>query len=112
MSATTHGLSTVVFGTPSLTGFVIQDYSLSTKANVVAEVFDENGIRVHSRYDDVTKEVTVSAVFAGASLPSPGAVFTYDSVSYEVVSVDQKRSNKGFQEVTIKGKTSAGVSLP
>lgn len=112
MAANTYGLNTLTFGTPAVTGYVVQSHSVSTKPAVTAEVFDENGIRVHSRYDDITSEVTFDAIFAGATLPTAGGTFTVDSVTYEVLGIDLKRTNKGFKEVSIKGKTSAGVSLP
>jgi len=110
MSATLHGVSGVVFGAPAITGYITQTHSVSTKPAVIAEVMDENGKRVHARYDDITSEVSFDAIFQGASLPSAGGTFTVDGVTYEVLSVDVKRENKGFKTVSIKGKVSEGIT--
>jgi len=112
MSATTHGLTTLTFGVPTLTGYVIQSYDSSTKAANVVEVMDEQGNRVVSRYDDITTEITIDAKLAGASLPAPGSTVTYNTIVYEVLSIDKKGVNKDFTTVSIKGKVSAGISLP
>jgi len=112
MSATTHGLSTLVFNVPAISGYVVQTYNTSSKAANVIEVFNESGNRACSRYDDVTNELNLDAVFAGATLPTPGATFTYDSISYELLSIDVKRENKGAQTVNIKAKNSQYLNLP
>lgn len=110
--ADTYGLSSVTWGVPTLTGYVVQSYDLSKTNQVVAEIFNESGIRKHARYDDLTSEISIEVVFDGATLPVPGAVLTYNGVKYEVLSLDEKASNKDFKKFTIKGKTSAGLTLP
>jgi len=110
-SPVTHGISGLTFGTPPVAGYVVQSVSNSSKAGVVAEVFDENGCRVHSRYDDTTNEVTFDAIIAGATLPTPGSIFTVNSTDYETLSVDKKWENKGFVSCSIKGKNSANISV-
>lgn len=108
----THGLESLTFGVPAtLTGYVVQAVSTSLKSNVVAEVFNESGVRVHARYDDDTTEMTFDAILQGATVPSPGAVFTFQSVKYETLSIDTKWSNKDFTAVSIKGKRSEGITL-
>jgi len=109
-SPVTHGLSGLSFGTPTSSGYVVQSLDTSSKAGVVAEVFDETGCRVHSRYDDITTEVTFEAIIQGATLPTPGAVFTVNSQAYETISVDKKWSNKEFTRCSIKGKVSANIT--
>lgn len=111
MSAQSYGVSGVVFGSPAVTGYIVQSNSVSTKPAVIAEVMDENGKRVHARYDDVTSEVSFDAIFQGASLPAAGGTFTVDGITYEVQSIDVKRENKGFKTVSIKGKVSEGIAL-
>jgi len=98
----------LIYGNPSMTGYIFQTFDRSSKAANVFEVFNESGNRVASRYDDLTTEMSIEAIFAGATLPIPGATFTttFDSVSYETLSVDVKRVNKGFQTVNIKCKVS------
>ena len=110
--ANQYGLTSITFGTPTVSGYVVQSNTVSTKPAVAVEVTNELGQRVYVNYDDVTSEVSFEAVFQGASLPTAGGTFTVDTVTYEVLSVDVKRENKGVKTVSIKGKTSANVSLP
>jgi len=111
MAHQTYGLSSLTFGTPTVTGYVIQSHTVSTKPAVIVEVIDEAGNRVHSRYGDITNELSVTALLNGATVPIPGATFAIDSVTYEVLSVDVKRENKGYKTVDIKGKKSENLSL-
>lgn len=110
--ANTYGLNTIEFsGVPAMTGYVVQTYTLgSTPANII-EVFDEDGNRKAVSYDDITNEISLDCVFAGATLPVAGATFTYNSDDYECLSVEVKGENKGAKKISIKGKNSAGISL-
>jgi hypothetical protein len=107
-----YGLTSLTFGTPVITGYVLQSFGVSTKPGVIAEVINESGNRVHARYDDVTNEMSFNAIFNGATLPSVGGLVTGDAVAYEVLSIDLKRDNKGFKTVDIKGKNSQYLTLP
>lgn len=110
-SPVTHGITGISFGSPTVAGYVVQTFSSSSKAGVVAEVFDENGCRVHSRYDDTTNEMTFDAIIKGATVPTPGSIFTVNTVDYETISVDTKYGNKEFTACSIKGKNSANLSV-
>ena len=111
MAAQTHGLSTLTFGVPVLTGYVVQSYTNANHCANVVEILDESGNRVVSRYDDSTHEITLEAILAGATLPTVGGTFTYDSVTYECLSVEKKGENKGAVKVSIKGKVSENITL-
>lgn len=111
MAATTHGLSSITYGNPTITGFVVQSSSVSTKPAVTAEVFDEAGIRVHSRYDDITNELSLDVIVTSGTIPTVGTVFTFNTVKYEITGVDVKTANKDFVKVSIKGKNSSGITL-
>jgi hypothetical protein len=108
----THGLSTLTFAVPNITGYVVQSYTLNSNSANVIEVFNESGNRVCVRYDDVTNEISVDAVLAGATLPTPGATFTYDGIKYECLSVEKKGENKNSVKVALKGKKSEYITLP
>lgn len=105
-----YGLTSLTFGTPTVTGYVVQAVATSQKTGVVAEIMDESGVRVHARYDDLTTEVTFDAIIQGATIPEAGSTFTVDGSTYEVISVDVKRSNKEFKAISIKGKKSEGIT--
>lgn len=108
---TNYGLNTLTFGSPVISGYILQSFAVSTKPANIVEVINESGNRVHARYDDTTNEMSFSAVFKG-TLPTVGGLITGLGVAYEVQSIDVKRDNKGFQTVDIKGKNSEYLSLP
>ena len=106
----TYGLTSVTYGTPALTGFVVQTSSVSTKAGVAAEIFDESGKRVHARYDDLIHELSLEMIVNAGTLPVVGGTLTYDSNTYEVTGVDIKKANKDFVKVSVKAKSSSAIS--
>lgn len=109
--ANVHGLQTLTWGTPTMTGFVLQSYTTSaTSANVI-EVQDENGNLKAARYDDATTELTLDAVFAGGTYPTPGAVFTFSGTKYICTGLEIKAENKSALKATIKGKKSQFITL-
>lgn len=112
MAANTYGLQTLTFGTPTMTGFVLQSYTKTTTPNNVIEVMDETGNLKAARYDDTTTEITLEAVFAGGTYPDAGQVFTFDGVKYITTSVEIKAENTSAVKATIKGKTSEFITLP
>ena len=111
MAFTTFGSGTFTYGAGTLTGVVVQSATNSTKNNIAAEVFNETGQRVFCRYDDLTTEVTIEGIINSGTLPVPGTTISYNSVTYELLSVDVKYDNKNFQMLTLKGKHSAYLSL-
>jgi len=106
----TYGLQTLTYGVPTLTGYVIQTYNKNSTNGNVIEVFDETGNRKAVRYDDDTTEISIDAIFAGATLPTVGATFTYDGATYECTGLEEKGENKGAKKITLKGKKSEGIT--
>ena len=107
----TYGLTQATYGVTALTGFVVQSSSLSVKPGVAAEIHDETGVRVHSRYDDNQTEISLEMIVNGGAIPVPGTVLTYNLIKYEIQSVDVKGANKDFTKVSVKAKTSPGIVL-
>lgn len=107
----TYGLSSVTYGNPTMTGFVVQATTISSKCGVVAEIFNELGERVHSRYDDLTYEISLDMIVNGGAIPLPGAELTFNSIKYEIQTVEVKTSDKDFTKVGVKAKNSAGITL-
>lgn len=107
----THGISTLTFSVPLITGYVVQSYTLNSNSANIIEILDESGNRKAVKYDDLTSEISVDAYLAGATLPVPGAVFTYDGVKYETLSIEKKGENKNAIKVGIKGKKSEYITL-
>lgn len=106
------GINTMNFGVPECDGFVVQAYMESKSCANIIEVLDENGIRVCARYDDETTELTFDAIFTSTSdLPEAGDKFEYNGTTYEVISIEEKRENKGAKKVSIKGKKSEYITV-
>jgi hypothetical protein len=76
----TYGLTTLTWGVPTSTGFVVNSQTNSKTAGVNAEVTDENGRRVCARYDDIIQNVTFEALVTTGTAPDPGTTFTCDSI--------------------------------
>ena len=75
------------------------------------ETTDESGHQIERRYDDEMEEVTVTLRMQAAySVPGYGTNLTYDSVTYEIVSVDKNEEAKGFRTLTITAKKSEFIS--
>lgn len=109
MPVNTYGLTTLTFGVPALTGYVVQTFAKASTSGVVTEIQDSNGKIVSRRHNDSIIDLVVEAIFNGASFPSTGALFTYDGISYEVMSVEVRGENAGFRRVVLTGKNSEYV---
>ena len=107
---TSYGLTSVVYGVPALTGFVVQSSTISTKDGVMAIVLNETGQQVVRRYDDQINELTLDMIVNGGTAPIPGQTLTYNSILYEVQTCDVKSANKDFQKVTVKCLFSANIT--
>lgn len=76
-----------------------------------AETMDESGNEIERRYDDLHNEVAIGVrMRTSYSIPAPGSTITYNAVTYEVVDTEKSTQNKGFRELTINAKKSAGIS--
>lgn len=77
-----------------------------------AQTENESGNVIERRRDDVTKESTITIRQRTAwTKPAIGDQLTYNSVIYEVDSIEKSETNKGFRETTINLITSEGITL-
>jgi len=92
------------FGLYDVAGFVtLQTDDISKKNALDVEVMDETGRVITDRLDDTRIETSVSGVLkTGGSIPTVGATFTYNSVTYIIKDVGDAGTNNGFRKVTLK----------
>jgi len=76
-----------------------------------AETMDETGNEIERRYDDLHHDATMRVrMRTSYSIPAPGSTLTYNAVTYEVVDTEKDTQNKGFREITLNLKNSAGIT--
>lgn len=127
MSQTNYGTRFLAFGVPTVTGFVSQSFSINSANQMVLEVFDEQGRRVSSLQDDKTDELGLEFYLQSgyaASVPVPGAVFSYyngtsapvsgvyTTKKYEVMSINLAGANKDYFKYSLTAKASEYLTLP
>jgi hypothetical protein len=98
-----HG-DAYIFGIDgTITGCSVQSVQRKKSFANTTEVVNENGNRVHKRYDDVDDAITIELIpkAAGFTEPVAGTKLVWKSVNYIVESVDDKREAKGFVRYTL-----------
>lgn len=98
---TQTGVSSLVFGTLGLTGYLVNGVTRNSVPNLNASAQNHIGQVVARRYDDITESLSFDAIFNGATVPTAGEPFAYDSETWEVTSVDEVRSNTDYKRVSI-----------
>ena len=109
--ATTYGTAHLYGISGTITNATVLGFRTGERPALQDETGDESGVVIERRYDDLTTEATITLrMRAGYTVPTVGSTLTYDSVQYEVVSVDKNEQNRGYRELEISLKKSAGVS--
>lgn len=95
----------------TITNAAVQSVNVTKSFSNVTEVKDENGNVVSRRYDDKMEEGTIEIIIAsGYSIPDQGDQLSYDSVTYEIVSVGKSESNGDHRKVSLNVKKSEYVT--
>lgn len=83
----------------------IQSDNLKENCNVHVEVKDAQGRIITVRKDDLLKSVNfVGILKIGATIPVPGNLITYGSVSYIIDDITNDGTNESFRRVGINGR--------
>ena len=99
-----------VAGTFSLAS--VQSFNVTEDHQLKTNTLDEDGVEVERRRDDLMSSGSiVLRIQTGVAIPGAGTVITYDSVNYEVDTVDRAETNNAHVVVTLSIKTSEGVTL-
>jgi hypothetical protein len=83
----------------------IQSDNLKENCNLHVEVKDAQGRIITVRKDDLIKGVNfVGVLKVGATIPVPGNLITYGSVSYIIDDITNDGTNESFRRVGINGR--------
>jgi len=99
-------------GTGSVTDATVQSFSNSTSKQNLSATLDEIGNEIERRSDDVLQDVSFTLrIQAGYALPAVSDVITYDSIKYDILTVDVAETNNAHVVVTITAKTTEYITL-
>jgi len=111
MAATVKGTAHLYGISGTVASATVLSFRERTFAANTAQTEDEDGNVIERRYDDTTNEATITIRMQSAyTPPTIGSTITYDSVTYEVVDIEESQQNKGFRELTINVMKSAEIS--
>lgn len=113
-------MAATVFGTAHLFGIsgtianaTVQSFSNSETFALADETKDEDGVTIERHYNDTTDEATISIkIQAAYTVPSVGDVLTYETLKYEITSVNASQENQGFRSIELSIKKSEGITYP
>lgn len=112
MSLITHGTAHVFGVAGTITSATVQSFNITEDNQNKTNTIDEDGNEIERRLDDlVSSGSIVIRIQSGYSIPSAGDVLTYDSVNYEIETVDRAETNNAHVVVTLTIKTSEYVTL-
>lgn len=111
MAATILGEAHLYGVADTVTNATVLSFRVKQSCKNTAETMDENGNEIERRYDDLHTEGTiVLRMKAAYTVPLPGSTFQYDTVTYEIVDTEKNTVQKGFRDLTLNIKKSAGIS--
>lgn len=97
MSAQTHGtahLFGIQGGVAVVTNATVVSFSLKSTPNNRSDTMNEIGNTIEVRLDDIKKTGTLSLIpRSGFTAPTVGAVYTYNSVKFMVISEGREEKN-------------------
>jgi len=114
-------MSLQVKGTPHLYGITggiaiianatVLSFSLNSSNKNTGETVNEIGNEIERRYDDLHKDGTLTLrPRSGFTALVPGGNYTYNGVTFEVVSEGREETSQGFVTLTFNIKSSEYVS--
>lgn len=111
MAATIKGTAHLYGISGTVANATVLSFRERTFAANTGQTEDEDGNVIERRYDDTTNEATITIrMQSGYTAPTIGSTLTYDSVTYEVVDIEESQQNKGFREMTLNIMKSAEIS--
>lgn len=114
MAATAKGtahLYGIQAGTAVVTNATVLSFSLNKAHKNTGETQDEIGNEIERRYDDLHEEGTlVVRPRTGFTNLVPAATYSYDGVTFEIVSEGVAEQNQGFVAITYQIKKSEYIA--
>ena len=112
MAIITHGTAHVFGIEGTITDATVQSMNLTSDHQLKTNTLDEQGREIERRRDDETQTGSITLrIQTGYTLPTVGSIIAYDSVNYEVDTVDRAETNGDYVAVTLSIKTSEYITL-
>ena len=100
-------------GIGAVTDATVQSFSNASSKQNLSTTNDEIGNEIERRSDDLVQEVNITLrIQSDYTIPAVSDVLVYDSVKYDILTVDVAESNGAHVIVTITAKTTEYVTLP
>jgi hypothetical protein len=106
MAATVRGTAHI-YGIQSgnVTNATVVDFKPKKQHQNTDSTVDELGNEIERRYDDLAQEATLTLkIRSGYSEPDVASTLTYNSIVWDVVSVEAPEVSKGFKLITLNLK--------
>ena len=114
MAASVHGtahLYGITGGVAIVTNATVLSFSLDSEHQNKAQTVNEIGNEIERRSDDLHKNGTLTLRPRSGFTPLvPGAEYTYNSVTFEVISEGRQEESQGFVTLTDTIKSSEYIS--
>ena len=112
MASITHGTAHVFGVAGTVTDTTVQSFNVTGDHQLKTNTLDEQGREIERRRDDETQTGSITLrIQTGYTLPTVGSIIAYDSVNYEVDTVDRAETNGDYVAVTLSIKTSEYITL-
>ena len=112
MSTITHGVSHIFGIEGTITDATVQSFNVTGDHQLKTNTLDEMGREIERRRDDETQTGSITLrIQTGYTLPTVGSIIAYNSVNYEVDTVDRAETNGDYVAITLAIKTSEYVTL-
>ncbi len=111
MAARVRGTVHLYGITGTVANATVQSVKLKSETQNNAETVDENGNEIERRVDDIKDEGTVELKMrASYAIPVSGDSMVYETLNYEVTSVDRAEVAKGHRMLTLGVKKTQYVN--
>lgn len=111
MAATVLGTAHLYGVEGTVSNATVLKFDVKTSFKNQGTTEDESGNEIERRYDDIHNDATITLRLRSAyTVPTLGTTITYNSIVYEIVEHTKNTVNKGFRELTMTIKKSAGVA--
>lgn len=102
MAAKSFGVVFMYGVTGTVTAAAVQSFKLKSEQKNTATTEEENGNEIERRRDDTHNEATIEIKYRSTfAIPSPSDILSYESASWEIVSIDRAEVCKGHRMITL-----------
>jgi len=102
MSAVTQGTVYLYGVSITIASCAIQSLSRKDAFENEDYVLNEDGQRIHGRWDDTNGEKTVEFMYStGYVVPTAGSTISIDGTTHFIKSVDRNEEAKGFRKISL-----------